>query len=98
MDRTGGGRNPQPRCRQGRDAPGGQTAIPGGRGQEAWQPRSTLKSHQYRRRLNMNKLLLGALATIGLGAATAGIVVVAGVVEVGADIPHSPLTYQALAF
>ena len=28
----------------------------------------------------MNKLLLGALATIGLGAATAGIVVVAGVV------------------
>jgi hypothetical protein len=46
----------------------------------------------------MNKLLLGALATIGLGVATAGIVVVAGVVEVGADIPHSPLTYQALAF
>ena len=33
----------------------------------------------------MNKLLLGALATIGLGAATAGIVVVAGVVDVGAD-------------
>ena len=41
----------------------------------------------------MNKLLLGALATIGLGVATAGIVVVAGVVEVGADIPSRPLTH-----
>ncbi|WP_341744111.1 cytochrome c [Azonexus hydrophilus] len=46
----------------------------------------------------MNKLLLGALATIGLGAATAGIVVVAGVVDVGADTPHSSFTYQALTF
>lgn len=46
----------------------------------------------------MNKLLLGALATIGLGVATAGIVVVAGVVDVGADTPHSSFTYQALTF
>lgn len=46
----------------------------------------------------MNKLLLGALAAIGLGAATAGIVVIAGVIDIGADTPHSPLTYQALAF
>lgn len=46
----------------------------------------------------MNKMLLGALAAVGLGVVTAGIVVVAGVVDVGADTPHSPLTYQALAF
>ena len=41
----------------------------------------------------MNKLLLGALATIGLGAATAGIVVVAGVVHLlrdGAVGQHLP--------
>lgn len=46
----------------------------------------------------MNKLFLGALATIGLGAATAGIIVVAGVVDIGADTPHSAFTYQALTF
>ena len=46
----------------------------------------------------MHKLFLGALTTIGLGAATAGGVVIAGVVDVGADTPHSSFTYQALAF
>ena len=46
----------------------------------------------------MNKFLWGALATVGLGAATAGVVVVAGLVDVSADTPHSSFTYQALAF
>lgn len=46
----------------------------------------------------MCRFIWGALATIGLGAATAGIVVVAGVVDVGADTPHSSFTYQALTF
>lgn len=46
----------------------------------------------------MNKMLLGALAAVGLGAATAGVVVMAGIVDVGADTPHSSFTYQALTF
>lgn len=46
----------------------------------------------------MYRFIWGALATIGLGAATAGIVVMAGVIDVGADTPHSSFTYQALAF
>lgn len=46
----------------------------------------------------MNKLLLGALATIGVGAATAGIVVVTGIVDISADTPHSAFTHQMLTF
>ena len=46
----------------------------------------------------MHKLFLGALAAVGLGAATAGGVVMAGIVDVGADTPHSSFTYQALTF
>lgn len=46
----------------------------------------------------MRKLLLGSLVTVGLGAATAAVVVMAGVVDVGADTPHSSITHQLLAF
>lgn len=44
----------------------------------------------------MNKLLLGALIATSLGAVTAGVVVMAGLIDVGADAPHSPLVHAAL--
>lgn len=46
----------------------------------------------------MYRFICGALAAIGLGAATAGVVVMAGVIDVGANTPHSSFTSQALAF
>lgn len=45
----------------------------------------------------MNKLLLGALLATSLGAVTGSMVVMAGLIDVGADTPHSPLVYEALA-
>lgn len=44
----------------------------------------------------MNKLLLGALASLGLAAATGAIVIAAGLVDVGADTPHHPLVHRVL--
>lgn len=44
----------------------------------------------------MNKILLGALASVGLTAAAGTIVIAAGVVDVGADTPHAPLVHQLL--
>src|SRR5574343_1175571 len=46
----------------------------------------------------MNKFLIGALATLGFGAATGGIVVASGIVNVAANEPHSSFVYQTLAF
>jgi cytochrome c553 len=44
----------------------------------------------------MKKLLLGFLLALGLGAATAAVVVMTGVIDVGADTPHSSVTHQVL--
>lgn len=46
----------------------------------------------------MNKILIGALTTIVLGAGTATIVAASGLIDIGADVPHSPLIYKALEF
>lgn len=46
----------------------------------------------------MNKFLIGALATLGIGAATGGIVAASGIVNVAANEPHSAFVYQTLAF
>jgi len=46
----------------------------------------------------MNKILLGALTTVGLGASVGAIVIASGVIEVGADTPHSPAVYQVLEY
>lgn len=46
----------------------------------------------------MNKILIGALTTIVLGASTATIVAASGLIEIGADVPHSPLIYKMLEF
>lgn len=45
----------------------------------------------------MNKLLLGALLATTLGAVTGSVVVMTGLIDVGADAPHSPLVHAALA-
>jgi hypothetical protein len=46
----------------------------------------------------MNKILLGALLGIVLGAAAGAIVIASGVIDVGADTPHNPAFHQALTF
>lgn len=46
----------------------------------------------------MNKILLGILAALGLGAATGTIVIASGVIDVGADTPHSPAVHQVLNY
>jgi cytochrome c553 len=46
----------------------------------------------------MNKILIGALTTIVLGASTATIVAASGLIEIGADVPHSPIIYKILEF
>lgn len=46
----------------------------------------------------MNKFIIGALATLGIGAATGGIVAASGIVNVAANEPHSAFVYQTLAF
>ncbi len=46
----------------------------------------------------MTKFLIGALATLGIVAATAGIVAASGIVNVAANEPHSSFVYQTLAF
>lgn len=44
----------------------------------------------------MNKLLLGALGTVGLGAASGVLVLAAGIIDVSADTPHSPAVYRLI--
>src|SRR3972149_4998289 len=46
----------------------------------------------------MNKLLLGILVTVGIGAVTGSIIIVTGAIDAGADAPHSPLVHKALVF
>lgn len=46
----------------------------------------------------MNKILIGALAALAMGAAAGAIVIASGVVDVGADVPHSPLVHQVLGY
>lgn len=46
----------------------------------------------------MNKIIVGALVTLGFGIAAFTIVVVSGVIDIGADVPHSPLVHKAMAF
>lgn len=46
----------------------------------------------------MNKILVGAVAAVGLGAAIAAAVMALGLVDVGADTPHSPAVYRLLAY
>lgn len=46
----------------------------------------------------MNKILLGILAALGLGATTGVIVITSGVIDVGADTPHSPVVHQILNY
>lgn len=44
----------------------------------------------------MNKFFLGVLGATTLFAVTVGVIVMAGVIDVGADTPHSSLAYEAL--
>lgn len=44
----------------------------------------------------MNKLLMGALVATSLGVVSGGVIVMAGLVDVGADAPHSPVVHQTL--
>ena len=46
----------------------------------------------------MNKIFIGALMTIVLGAGTATFVAASGLIDIGADVPHSSLIYKALEF
>lgn len=46
----------------------------------------------------MNKILLGALATLATAAATGTLVATAGLIEIGADTPHSRPVLAALSF
>lgn len=46
----------------------------------------------------MNKILLGVLATLGLGATAGGIVIASGIIDVGADTPHHPAVHQVVEF
>lgn len=46
----------------------------------------------------MNKILLGALATLAFGATTGALVASAGLIDVGADTPHSQPVVAALGF
>jgi hypothetical protein len=46
----------------------------------------------------MNKIIIGAIATLAFGAAAVATVVVSGVINIGADVPHSPLVHKAIAF
>lgn len=46
----------------------------------------------------MNKFIVDAMVALGIGAATGGIVVASGVVNVAANEPHSSFIYQTLAF
>jgi cytochrome c553 len=46
----------------------------------------------------MNKIFIGALMTIVFGAGTATIVAASGLIDIGADVPHSPLIFKALEF
>lgn len=46
----------------------------------------------------MNKLLLGILVAVAIGAVTGSIIIGAGIIDIGADTPHDPLIHQALAF
>lgn len=46
----------------------------------------------------MNKILIGALATVLLGTGTGLIVAGSGLIDVGADTLHSPVVFQALSF
>lgn len=46
----------------------------------------------------MNKILLGVLATLGLGATAGAIVIASGIIDVGADTPHHPAVHQVLKF
>lgn len=42
----------------------------------------------------MNRFLMGALATLGIGVVASAGVVYSGVIDVSADTPHSPLVYR----
>jgi len=44
----------------------------------------------------MNKLLLGALVAMSLGVVSGGAIVMAGLINVGADAPHSQLVHEVL--
>lgn len=44
----------------------------------------------------MNKLFLGALVATSLGVVTVGVIIMTGVIDAGADTPHSSLVYEAL--
>src|SRR5574343_2112895 len=66
--------------------------------QTRWRAWTALKPQSHPRRSIMNKFLIGALATLSVGAATGGIVAASGIVNVAANEPHSPFVYQALAF
>lgn len=44
----------------------------------------------------MNKLLLGAFASVGLGVAAAAIVLALGIIDVSADTPHSPAVHRLI--
>lgn len=46
----------------------------------------------------MNKILIGVLGTLGLGAITGATVVFSGAIDMGADTPHSPAVYRAIEF
>ncbi|PKO41328.1 MAG: cytochrome C [Betaproteobacteria bacterium HGW-Betaproteobacteria-4] len=46
----------------------------------------------------MNKVLIGVLATLAVGAASVATVAATGIVAVGADTPHHPVVHDLLAF
>ncbi|PKO33055.1 MAG: cytochrome C [Betaproteobacteria bacterium HGW-Betaproteobacteria-7] len=46
----------------------------------------------------MNKVLLGVLATLALGAASVATIAASGIVAVGADTPHHPVVLGVLEF
>lgn len=46
----------------------------------------------------MNKLLLGIMAVVVIGAVAGCIIIGAGIIDAGADTPHNPFVHQALSF
>lgn len=46
----------------------------------------------------MNKILIGVLGTLGLGAIAGASVVFSGAIDMGADTPHSAVVYRAIEF
>lgn len=46
----------------------------------------------------MNKILIGALAAIGLQAAAGAFVVASGMIDIGADAPHWPVVHSFLGY